>query len=87
MKNLSLSFRSFAASLLSAALSILSYAASYVLSAFEATVEYTVASICQTAESLKTGIYSFSVKVSGKAVSACDGFVSMRRSLDASATA
>lgn len=87
MLKLSRSFRALFVSLASAIMLIAGLAIQFVLSKFEPTVEFAVAEVCRIGHSLKTGVYSFAVKVSGKVVSACDGFVSMRRSLDASALA
>lgn len=66
---------------------ICSDAVAYCLGKFEPTIEYAVDAVCQLGQALKRDGYSFVAKVSGEPVSACDGFVSMRRSLDASALA
>jgi hypothetical protein len=58
----------------------------YCLAKFEPTVSAVVERICQTGHSLKTGIYSFSVKTAEGKADSMLSFISLRRSLDLSHT-
>lgn len=76
------SLRTFIASIALSAMAFVIDTVERCLAKFELTVSAVVAKICQVGHSLKTGVYSFSVKTAESVFSACNGFVSLRRSLD-----